>query len=529
MYNVLIADDEPRVCNGLKVIIDWEAFGFKVIDTAEDGKDALEKLKKNRYNLLVTDIRMPELNGLELIKAICIQNPLVRVLIISGYNDFEYAKKAIDAGVRGYLLKPVNRDELSQYVEKIRDELDREFKNSLKIREHNNIGRDKFQFDIAYGHLSKESISQKVKDYDMILNKHSFSVALIEIENFFDIVEKNLDDANLVKFSVRNIAEEIITENRHGYLYDDINGTLGIILCCDMSKLSKDMIHDCLQHICSSVSKYLEVNIIIGCGEFVDRVTDIKMSAKQAQIALKRRIGIGKSDIIPYSKVALDERGVLDLQWNKENLIAAIEVVDKNVIGIEVSQLISEINQKCFSKEVIRGIVYNIIWDICTIVKSFNGDARELFDEENINTIIVDFENIMKLKEWLMSVCIKACRYILELQESKGSNVFNQIKKYIDNYYYKDLSIKSLAEIFYMSPAYLGRIFKNNMGESYNDYLNKVRIAEVKRRLFQGDSKIYDIIAGVGYSNHEHFYRQFKRYEGKSFAKYKEDIKRQIR
>ena len=99
MYNVLIVDDEPRICAGLKVFIDWETYGFKVIETAQDGEDAIDKLKKNRYNLVITDIRMPEVDGLELIKEVYNHNSSVKLLIISGYNNFEYAREAMKYGV----------------------------------------------------------------------------------------------------------------------------------------------------------------------------------------------------------------------------------------------------------------------------------------------------------------------------------------------------------------------------------------------------------------------------------------------
>ena len=179
--------------------------------------------------------------------------------------------------------------------------------------------------------------------------------------------------------------------------------------------------------------------------------------------------------------------------------------------------------QKCNS-QIIHGITYNIIFGICAIVKSYNGDARELVNDDN-GCIKMNFANILQLKEWLKGICLKTCDYILDLQERKATGVFNQVKKYIDDNYYKDLSLKSLAENFYMNPAYLGRLFKNNMGENFNDYLNKIRISELKKRILQKDSKIYDLISEVGYSNHEHFYRQFKHFEGVSFVHYKESIK----
>ncbi len=525
MYNVLIVDDEPRICAGLRVFIDWESIGFRVLNTAENGLEALAELKKNRYNVVITDIRMAMVDGLELTRAIYAQNPGVRVLIISGYNDFEYAKEAIAYGVRGYLLKPVNCDELLRAVLKIKDELDRENDNLLKNREINYLSRDKFLFDLAYGVLSQKDIEVKLREFGINFTAKLFSLGLIEMEEFFHIAQADAEEANLIKFSVRNIAEEIITENNLGYIYEDINGRLGILLCAEMQGFSEDRTSCCLNNICVCIDKYLHRNINIAYGNFTSEVSGIRTSRRQAQMALDSIMLEGRKRVVPYRRIMLEEKSVLDLEWSNEALIAFIEIADKKKVEGEVDRLTGEVASKCFSKEALNGIAYNIILKTCTVVKSYNGHANELFASMGVNAGRLDFPNLQKYREWLLMLCLGTCDYILELQERKSISIFNQIRKYIDDNYYKDLSLKSLSEVFYMNSAYLGRLFKNNMGESFNDYLNKVRISEVKKILFQENAKIYNLITRVGYSNHEHFYRQFKRYEGISFADYKQRLK----
>src|SRR5665647_69229 len=124
MYNVLIADDEPAVREGLSIMIDWNSYGFTISNTAQNGRDALEKLTSDSYNLVITDIRMPVLNGLQLIKEIRDKSTDTKIMVISGYSEFEYAKRAIEYGVKAYLLKPINRDELLMNILNIRVELD---------------------------------------------------------------------------------------------------------------------------------------------------------------------------------------------------------------------------------------------------------------------------------------------------------------------------------------------------------------------------------------------------------------------
>ncbi len=525
MYNVLIVDDEPRICAGLSVFIDWESVSFRVLNTAGNGQEALQEMKKNRYNLVITDIRMAMVDGLELIKTIHAQNPKVRVLIISGYNDFEYAREAIAYGVRGYLLKPVNSDELLNSVLRIKEELDKENDNILKNREINYLSRDKFLFDLANGVLCQKDIGAKHKELDMDFTGKFFSIGLIEIEDFNHIVQSDTEEANLIKFSVRNISEEIISENNLGYIYEDINGRLGILLYAEAHGFSEKRTADCLRHICDIIEKYLHRNINIVYGNFTNEVLEIRTSRRQALKALDSIMLPGRESVVPYSRIILEEKSVLDLEWNNEVLISFVEIADKEKVAAEIDSLSNELASKYISKEVINGIAYNIILKICTVVRSYNGDANELFSSMGINVGSLEFPNFQKYREWLRMLCLRTCDYIIDLQDRKSAGTFNQIRKYIDDNYNKDLSLKSLSEVFYMNSAYLGRLFKNNMGESFNDYLNKVRISEVKKSLLQGNEKIYTLITRVGYSNHEHFYRQFKRYEGIPFAEYKQRIK----
>lgn len=132
MYKVLLVDDEPMIREGLRTLLEWESLGYEVVDTAANGKDALQKCEQHDLDLIIVDIRMPEMNGLELIKKIRENGGTMHVLILSGYADFEYAKQAIVQRIDGYLLKPVDEDELMEYLHSLRKELDLEYETRQK-------------------------------------------------------------------------------------------------------------------------------------------------------------------------------------------------------------------------------------------------------------------------------------------------------------------------------------------------------------------------------------------------------------
>lgn len=528
MYNVLIADDEPKVCKGLRSIIDWGKYGYNVIDTAEDGEDALEKLNKGRYNLVITDIRMPVLNGLELIKKIQAQNPDIKILIISGYSDFAYAKQAIEYGVKGYLLKPVNREDLIEHIVKLKDELDNELNNRKYIRENANIAIDKFLLDFVTGNLTENAINEKIKSVGISIRSDCYCIALIEIDSFNNLVEKNLEDANLLKFSIRNVVEEIVNEKQIGFVYEDTYGILGILFCGEkFISENNGNISAFLEYIQLNILTYIKTSVTIGYGSIVKSAYQVKDSRKQAQFALHKGILSDGNKIVCYvQENGLNGNHILKMKWDNQRLLSAIEMFDEKSIKTEINSFMDEVSHYRITKDIMQTMLYNFVFTICTAVRKYNGDAVGIFSQNEI----YDLENYKldysRLKEWLLSKCIVTCEYLADLQKNKSSNIINQVKIYIDKNYSEDLSLKSIAGIFYLSPAYLGRLFKNGIGEAFNDYLNKVRISEVKKMVFTEDSKVYEIITKVGYNNHEHFYRQFKRYEGTSFAEFKETVRK---
>lgn len=528
MYNILIADDEPAVCEGLSVLIDWEKYGFYVANTAEDGEDALEKLGNGRYNLIITDIRMPVLDGLELLKTIKEQNSSVKILIISGYSDFNYAQRAIEYGVKGYLLKPVDRDDLMEHIVKIKEELDNENINTKSLRENLNLAKDKLLLDFVSGNLTGNTINEKTSSVGINIKSEYYYLALIEINNFSSMVDKNLDDANIIKFGIRNIVEEIVNERKLGYVYEDSYGVLGILFCGDgqvETETYKDAVA-ILEYIRENILKFVNIAITIGYGSLVKSPLQVRNSRKQAQFALQKGILSGDKKILGYYEKDLSENHLIKMNWDSSRLLEAVEFFDKRSIEAEINFYFDQIMNCQVTNGILQAMLYNFIFAICTIIRKYNGDIARIFSRNEIYELDNCKIFLGNMREWLFQKSNETCDYIVELQRDKSSNIINQIKDYIDGKYSEDLSIKSIAGIFYLSPAYLGRLFKNSTGEAFSDYLNKVRISKVKKMILSEDSKIYEIINKVGYNNHEHFYRQFKRYAGMSFAEYKETIRR---
>lgn len=525
MYNVLIADDEPSVCEGLEIIIDWSQYGFRIVNTAKNGRDALEKIKNDRYNLLITDIRMPVLDGIELIKAIRIENPNIRILVISGYSDFSYAKKSMEYGVKGYILKPIDADELIESIVKIKEELDSELKNKLFAKENIKIVKDKFLYDFANSSLSSKEIRENEHICSLVIPDKLFGIALIEIDNFFDLLEKGVEEAKLTMFSVRNIVEEIFENKGFGLVYQDTQAVLGLLFFGDRSELVFESIREKLEHISMCIFNYLKIKVTIGYGGIAENYHVIKKVRKKAQLAIERRIVAQESSVVDYEQVATDENQIPVILWDSKELLLAVESEHFETIEKEIDILISELIKQCVSMDVVKAVLYNVLFGLLKIIKTYNGDGSVIFSENDKNDFRHGNVNINQISDWLTSVCTRTYTYVADLKKCKSENVISHVIRYINNNYHEDLSLKFIAGVFYMNPVYLGRLFKNTIGETFNDYLNKVRMSEVKKIISQGDYKMLEVIERVGYKNAEYFYKIFKRYEEISFKEYKDILK----
>lgn len=425
MYNVIIADDEPAVCEGLANIIPWGDYNFQIVGTALNGKDALNKLYLHRCNLLITDIRMPVLDGLSLIQKVRSSFPQLKIIIISGYSDFSYAKQAIAQGVSGYLLKPIDRDELESYVRQIKAELELETTTERFTKDQNTMARNKFMFDLVQGHLTQSKIDFHAAIYGGLVDYVEYSLALIELKGLYEWVGKSLEQASLIRYGILNIMEEMIELPGYGYLFDYANGYLGVLLYGNAYTVQYASLHSCLEAVRVNIFTFLKIEVNVGFSHPIAKLRELPAARIQATKALE------------YAGLSSDSK-------------------------------------------------------------------------------VIRYEEVTDSRHWEKT----------HLREGKSKLIIDKILQYISLNYHEDLNLKSIANIFYINPAYLGQLFKQIVGEGFNDFLNKTRIEAAKTMVCQSDLMVYEIIDKTGYRNTQYFYKQFKRYEGISFAEYKEKIKR---
>lgn len=501
MYKVLLVDDEPTIREGLRTLIPWDELGFEVIDTAANGQEALQKCEELQPELLIADIRMPGMTGLELIKTLRDMNNNMHVLILSGYADFEYAKQAILHRIDGYLLKPVDEDELTGYLVKLRDQLD---KSATIVRESSD--EHHFTMEMAIQSLLAGDAPQLLTSSEMSgsLDWESYEVILIKLNTSKELV------------SFKNKLRVMFDERRRGivftmepYIGIVLNGSLGDDI--NRRNVYKEIWVACSEHVFAvsggEVHSWEEIanSYLIA----LDRMKD-RFFLENGTISLAGRDYV-QSDSTDHGKY-IDNLFLASI----DTLYFALEVGNHSAAKQLIRETAEEMVSSGSTEEEIK----------TRFVQLFSTVLDKLIhNKSEIQSLKIRAGLVEIYKETRYLGLIERLEAIAEGMASSMDNAGTDtlIKRMIDlihRNYSENLKLEKLADLYNYNSAYLGKLFKQVTGEHFNTYLDKVRIEQAKTLLEQG-LKVYQVAEKVGYANVDYFHTKFRKYVGTSPSNYR--------
>ncbi|OCA81795.1 MULTISPECIES: response regulator transcription factor [unclassified Bacillus (in: firmicutes)] len=504
MFNVLIVDDEPMIREGLKTLINWEEYGFRIIALARNGKEGYEEYCRCKPDLMIVDIRMPEMDGISLIELIRAEDNDISFIVLSGYSDFAYAKRAIKAKTAGYLLKPIDEEELIQYLIDLRQNIEERKQWSSLIQAEYCHERDEFLASLCLNDF-KEMANVQENLHKFELEDSGCQILLIQC---YENGQKKIK-SELVSF---------FEDCKKGVVFT-INGYAAVYLRSDYSFISRtDMIK---QKLMKQIHPFCKS---IALGEFMPSVYGIQASYQTALTLIKHQFYFEKGQILTKShRKELDsahgilkEELLLDEYLNR--LYYAIDVVNIDTCRTVIDELGREMMHRDFSEQQIKKQFIYIYTHTMNKLLQLNSSIG--LDSMKVNDCATDIYKIETMSDLI--------EYIFQQFESIIKRIDNgltgtQMKKMIDlihKNYNQNLRLESLAGVFNYNSAYLGKLFKNYTGEYFNTYLDKVRI-ENGKILLQKGLKVYEVAEKIGYADVDYFHRKFKKYEGISPSAYR--------
>lgn len=533
MLKVVIADDEQHISKLLNSLIDWNALGYEIVGNARDGYSALRLCDEKKPDILITDIRMPGLGGMELIHELHRLHPEIKVIIITGYSQFEYAHQALRFGVVDYLLKPIKKEELLRALEAGREQKDismtkpnTDGSSDVKLMSMQSI-KGNLLLDILRDREMLRRFSRKDRipeEYHLQFRGNSWQMLRIEVvlnseEDSLSVqayLEKKLRE--ILKEEFRNENIELIIAAHEGSIYCLLNGSAEAL----------ETIKDHLQPVKNSLLVVNELfkKIIFTIGvsnvsssfDGIDRCLDECAEAVSYKIIAGKNRVIRKSDI-PENKYDADF--FTDAEFRKDYLYAIAEV-DEDALRASFSALTSAIYEK------IDYLDGNIVREIYRIVVTlfFTGAQVHGILEDGINAgSLMErfgyFYSITAAFNYLSDTFLNLLGEYREEQDNRSTRPVKVAQLYIEEHYMEPLTLEEIAKEIGLNESYLSSIFKKQVGKSLIDYLTHVRIQHAKELLIDPERSIEDISDEVGFSDPKYFTRRFKKYTGVSPRAYR--------
>ena len=524
-YSVLLVDDEEEVFQVIMKKLDWEGMGFHIAGYARNGVEALEMAEELQVDVVMTDIKMPYMDGLTLCKKLKELYQNIKVIIFSGFDEFEYAKEAIKIEAEEYILKPINANELREVFERIKLNLDKELdekRNIEKLREYYMeslpILQENFYISLLDGRIPADQIARYADSYQIDLQGAYYVIAVLHISKSGE----EAMDPFLQAVSVRKLAEERLEGvwNSRAVTY------LGDIIVFTQLEDGEAVtgFTDQMDKICKMAKRVCGVQVTAGIGHVVETPAEIPLSYQGAKDAVSYRVLYGNTRAISISEVSPKETA--DLPWEEtyiKRIVKKIKLGEAEPLKEAVAELIDQISVSKISLQEYRILNMGLVTEIIRFVNNNQLSIEEIFGEgSDLYSQAQHLESPQDLGDWLEKICLQIQKHILSDRRDSTNAFVQKAKEYVEEHYSEqELNIDTVCNFLNVSAAYFSTIFKKETGKTFINYLTDYRMEQAVELLLTRNEKTYIIAEKVGYSDPNYFSYVFKKQFGMSPSKYK--------
>ncbi|MFA9462777.1 MAG: response regulator [Velocimicrobium sp.] len=530
MYKVLLVDDEPEVILAVIKKMEWEKLGFEVIGYAQNGEEALEISELDTPDVVMTDIKMPFMDGLTLSRKLKEMYAGMKIIIFSGFDEFEYAREAIKIEVEEYILKPMKLDELSEIFSHIKALLDKERSEKLNIEKLKEyylnslpIMQDQFFIGLIEGRMEEEQIKNYKNNYQIKMAGFNFAVTVYRISAKRNIERETALEmkSELQKISVKHILDENLEEfDFNSFLYFEQ------IIHITYFKETEDIKHyvDEVDKICKLVERVLDVHVVAGIGKSVAELSHLKFSYEGAKNAAFYCGSDGGSHATSIEELqpALNETVSLDDQ-NVRAIINEIKMGDKEKLTLQIEKFIDAMKLRKLTLQQLQIILMGITTELYKLSGAYDIDMSEVFgDNLDVYQKVLHFNGLEDVQEWLMNICLSVRKAICKERKNTATVIIDKAVHYMEEKYGDStLSIEKICSELNVSSAYFSTIFKRETGKTFLNYLTEIRMEKAILLLDGTEEKTYIISEKVGYSEPNYFSYVFKKKYGMAPSKYR--------
>lgn len=512
MYRVIIVDDEPIIRKGLRETIEWESIGLEVSGEASNGKQALELIRTIRPHILITDIKMPEMGGIELIEQIKRENINIRIIILSGYSDFMFLKKAIHLGVESYLLKPIDNDELVDNLIEAVNNIEKEIAQITRSYQGQELLISSTLNRLVTQRIGADELREKLAFLGMNLEGRRFLCAICTVGK---IIAGSFDkDEQMLLMAVHNICKELSEGVATTFI--DSNRHVVFLFCSDQESALEDTVKTLMDNVVKTVEKTLGISLLVYVGTAVGAIENVSKSYSSAVSCLNYGVFFESGGIIWYDRIEQNSiQSEAEIKINYEVIKNLIQLGKKEELRTYIHDiLLSVCCEGSVTVDYIRNLIMQISIKIMEIFHEINA-----VDSDEGDIIYYDYTALLSMYrmedffDWLFTLCDRLFFETGKMQRM-GSVVAKKVINYIEQHYVEGPTLKQVAGELRVNTSYLGQIFKKETGKSYTDYVNHLRIKKAAEMLSKSNLKVYEVAEKVGFTDYRYFLKIFKKMTG---------------
>jgi two-component system response regulator YesN len=524
LVRMIIADDELLIRQGLQSI-PWKDYGVEIKGVAANGEEALSLIRSTYPDILLTDIKMPRMDGLKLISSAKAYIPGMKTILLTGYEDFNYAHTAIKIGAFGYVLKPSDLDSIIDIVLKAKEQVESEQKEKQemedirqKIGNTKSIMRNSFLQDLIYGrNTDAADISVKCAEFGLALDNY----VIMTVE--FAINDEKPDSELTAR--LKEALFNVVSYNNRSFILD-----ISYSVCCIIIEVpaAETSVKDRMLSLALEMRNYIKSEFDLYCSVGISRyckdAANMHAVFNQAMNCLKMRFSLGKCAVIHIEdlKDSIKRCEILPLVLDDE----IIENIKNGNYG-KVENLTRELlfrlsKEQKADEQMIKSICFDILSSALKILKSDKAHESAEISEQQLYSMLADCTVVEELEESMISMLMNIMDLLNVKTHTAKNKVIEEVMAYIEKHYMEDISLLAIAANIHMNHIYISRLIKKETGETFLDILTRTRMVKACELLTEGSYMTYEISKMIGIKDSGYFSQVFKKYTGVTPSEYRD-------
>lgn len=530
LYNVLLVDDEADVLVAMKKKIDWESLGFCLAGTAENGQEALEMADQLHIDVVMTDIKMPYMDGLTLCRKLKENYRNMKVVIYSGFDDFEFAREAVHLEAEEYLLKPISAGDIENVFSRVKEKLDQEYdeyRNLNRLSEYYRKSlpamREQLMLGILEGRITGDRARTMMETYEMQLEAPFYAVATL----FADVNAKEElgQPPQFLTLPLKDMIQDYL-HDKMDFLSTVFLDQVIIVFMLDQEEEINTVLYH-LDQICKMGFRVLKASVTASAGQVCSEIDMLHASYQEAVSAMEYRTILGGGQVLYINDIEPSSKeDVFVTEQDLQKLVHAVKLGNQEETNTAIAEFMNGIRKENISPGQYQLIFMELTSELIKIGRAYKLHPGQIFGEHAGSwQELYKYISIDELENWLREVCTNLRHTLHHERKDSTTRLTEQAKAYINEHYREnDFSADSLCRYLNVSTAYFSTIFKREVGMSFVAYLTKVRLERAVELLRTTEDKTYIIAAQVGYTEPNYFSYVFKKQYGISPSRYRANM-----